>query len=140
MQKNLVYYLLALQAIICILTISFFNGTADSGDSIVHYMFAKYAPSHPKLFFDHWAKPLFVILASPFAQLGFIGMKIFNSIISLIAIYFTYKVTELLKIRNAIFVIIIMMFAPLNYILTFSGLTEPLFALFLIIGVYYCLK
>ena len=125
---------------ICILTIIFFDGTADSGDSIVHYLFARYAPAHPKLFFDHWAKPLFVILASPFAQFGFGGIKVFNAINSVITIIYTYKVTELLKIKNPVIVIILMMFAPLNYILTFSGLTEPLFAMFLILGIYFCLK
>jgi hypothetical protein len=137
-KKNLIYYLLILQAFICILTIIFFNGTCDPADSIVHYLFAKYAPLHPKLFFDHWAKPVYVILASPFAQFGFTGMKVFNSIISLITMYYTYRTAERLKLQNAIMVVVIMMFAPLNYIITFSGLTEPLFAMFTVLAIFFC--
>ncbi|MBA2612566.1 MAG: hypothetical protein H0U95_11380 [Bacteroidetes bacterium] len=139
-KKHVIYYLLVLQAIICTFSIIFFNGTCDNADSLVHYLFAKYAPLHPKLFFDHWAKPVYVILASPFAQLGFTGIKIFNSIISLMTIFYTYKTAEILKLKNALLVIVIMMFAPLNYIITFSGLTEPLFALFTILGIFFCAR
>ncbi len=139
-KKHSIYYLLALQAIICILSIIFFNGTCDAADSIMHYLFARYAPAHPELFFDHWAKPVYVILASPFAQFGFTGIKVFNSIISLTTIFYTYKTTLLLKIKNALLVVIIMMFAPLNYINTFSGLTEPLFALVTVLGIFFCVK
>ena len=32
------------------------------------------------LYLDHWGKPLFTLLASPFAQLGFAGMKAFNAL------------------------------------------------------------
>ena len=53
--------------------ITYFNGTGDTGDSITHYFYAQYAPLHLELFFNHWAKPLYVLLASPFAQFGFIG-------------------------------------------------------------------
>ena len=138
--KNIIYYLLFFYAVICGLTIHFFNGTGDSGDSISHYLFARYAPIHPGLYFDHWAKPVFVLLASPFAQLGFTGMKLFNSLISLVTIFFSYKTAERLNIKNAILVAVFMMFSPLFYILTFSGLTEPLFALFTILGIYFCVN
>jgi hypothetical protein len=137
--KNLIYYLLGSYAVICILTIKFFNGTGDSGDSIAHYLFARYAPKHPELYFDHWAKPMFVLLASPFAQFGFTGMKVFNVMVSLCTMYFTYLTARHLDLKNPLLVVVFMSFSPLNYILTFSGLTEPLFALFVILGVWFCL-
>lgn len=132
--------MLAFYAVICVLTIIYFDGTADSGDSVTHYLFARYAPDHPVLYFDHWAKPLFVLLASPFAQWGFVGMKVFNCLISLLVIFISYKTALELKMRNPILVAVILMFSPLNYILTFSGLTEPLFALFTILGIYLCTR
>jgi hypothetical protein len=138
--KNLAYYLIALQILFCALTIIFFNGTGDTGDSILHYLFARYAPFHTELYFDHWAKPLFVLLASPFAQMGFVGLKIFNSIVSVATTFLTYKTAKNLNMRNFALVILLMTFAPLNYILTFSGLTEPLFALFLVLGIFLCLR
>ena len=126
--------------LIGILTIISFTGTGDSGDSILHYLFAKYAPLHKELFFNHWAKPLYVLLSSPFAQLGFVGVKYFNLLVSLLTIYFTYKVAKILKYKNPLLIAILLIFAPTYYILTFSGLTEPLFAFFLILGIYLTIK
>lgn len=140
MKKYLIYYLLAFYAVISILTIIFFDGTRDAGDSVHHFLFAKYAPQHPDLFFDHWAKPLFVLLAAPFAQFGFTGMKVFNVLVSILNIFFTYKVAQKLGLKNAVMAAVIMAFIPLNYVMAFSGLTEPLFALFTIIGFYLFLR
>ncbi|MEA3478152.1 MAG: hypothetical protein U9R60_08235, partial [Bacteroidota bacterium] len=130
MKNNTIFILLLIYAIVATLTIYFFDGTGDSGDSIYHYLFAKFAPLHPQLFFDHWAKPVYVLLVSPFAQFGFIGVKIFNAIVSLLTIFFTFKIVKKLNIKNAIVGAIILIFSPLYFVLTFSGLTEPLFALF----------
>lgn len=137
--KNLVWYILFFYGLVCVFTVSYFNGTADDGDSIAHYLFARYAPAHPKLYFDHWAKPLFVLLASPFAQFGFTGIKVFNAILSFSTIFVTYRIAVQSGIKNAVLVIVIMIFSPLYYILTFSGLTEPLFALLLALGIYCCI-
>jgi hypothetical protein len=131
---------LFIYSIICTLTIIFFNGTGDGGDSIHHYLFARYAPIHPELYFDHWAKPLYVLLASPFAHFGFTGIKIFNAIISISTVFFTYKIVERLKLDNAIVAAIILICTPLFFVLTFSGLTEPLFALFISLSLFALLK
>lgn len=122
--------------IIAVLTIHYFNGTGDAGDSVTHYLFAKYAPQHPELYFHHWAKPVFVLLASPFAQFGFDGMKLFNALASLITILLTYRIAERLKLQNSYAVALMLVFSPLYFVLTFSGLTEPLFAAFLAGGIY----
>jgi len=52
--------------------------TGDEGDSIQHYLISRYSWVHPYLFFDHWGKPIFTILSSPFSQFGFKGIQIFN--------------------------------------------------------------
>lgn len=140
MKNNQIYLLLFIYAIISSLTIIFFNGTGGAGDSVNHYLFAKYAPQHIELFFNHWAKPVFVLLASPFAQFGFAGMKIFNALVILLTLFFTFKSIQKLNIKNAIVGPIILLFSPLCFILTFSGLTEPLFALFISIGLYTLLS
>jgi hypothetical protein len=132
--------LLLLYIVIAIVTIIFCTGTGDSGDSINHYLYARYAPRHPALFFDHWAKPLFVLLASPFAQFGFTGMKIFNALAVLFTIMITYRIVTDLKMKNAVVTTVVMIFTPLYYILTFSGLTEPLFALALAAGILMAIR
>ncbi|CAN5185570.1 hypothetical protein BH09BAC5_BH09BAC5_23530 [soil metagenome] len=134
--KSSVYPILLLYVILAGVTIFYYDGTGGSGDSIMHFLFAKYAPQHPALYFDHWAKPVFVLLASPFAQFGFNGMKVFNALCVLLTIYFTYRICEKMKYLNSYAVAIFLVFSPMYFILTFSGLTEPLFALFLSLGIY----
>jgi hypothetical protein len=139
-RKYDVYILLSAYFAAGLLTIIFFDGTGDDGDSVMHYFFAKYAPVHPELYFDHWAKPLFVMISSPFAQFGFAGMKLFNLCVSSFTFYLTFQTARLLGIRNPLLVIVFLVFTPLYYVLTFSGLTEPLFALFLIGAIFLVLR
>lgn len=140
MKNKQITILLLLYALISILILLFFNGTGGAGDSIHHYQFARFAPQHPELYFDHWAKPFYVLLASPFAQFGFTGIKVFNIVVTFFTLYFTYKSIQKLKIDNAIVGAIILIFSPLCFVLTFSGLTEPLFAFFVSLGLYTILK
>ena len=63
LRRNGIFPILFVYVVAAAFTIFYFNGTGDSGDSPMHYLFAKYAPKHPELYFDHWAKPLFVLLA-----------------------------------------------------------------------------
>jgi len=139
-QKHAILLLLIAYALAGVLTIIFFDGTGDDGDSIAHYLFAKYAPVHPSLFFNHWAKPLFVLISSPFTKFGFSGMKFFNLLVSILMFLLTYRTALLLRVNNALLVVVFLIFTPLYYVLTFSGLTEPLFALFLIGAIYLILQ
>lgn len=127
-------YLLLSMAVILL-----YDGTGDAGDSINHYLFARYAPSHPALYFDHWAKPLYVLLASPFAQFGFTGIKVFNVFCTAGSMYFSYACARRMKWRNPLLAAIFQAAIPLGFVLSFSGLTEPLFALVLAGGLYLIL-
>jgi hypothetical protein len=133
MQKStVVFYLFYLFAGLA--TIALFDGTGDAGDSITHYLIARYAPQHPMAFFDHWGKPLFTLLAAPWAQFGIVGFKLFNLLVVLLTAYLTQTTARKLGLANSWLVPMLFLFAPLMYILTFSGLTEPLFALVLAAG------
>ncbi len=117
---------------LCAFVIIRFDGTGDPGDSITHYLYARYAPAHPELFFHHWAKPLFVMLAAPFAQFGFVGMKVFNALVSGGTLLGTYRLAARAGLRHAILAPLFCLAAPRFFTLTFSGLTEPLFACLLV--------
>lgn len=140
MNNKAIYFFLTIYALLAASILFSFEGTGDAGDSVHHYLFAKYAPSHPELFFNHWAKPLYVLLASPFAQFGFIGVKVFNVLVMTATLFYTIRVAQKLKIKNAIIAALISVAAPLTFTLTFSGLTEPLFALFITIGIHLVLR
>ncbi|MDP4686560.1 MAG: hypothetical protein NWS53_06650 [Salibacteraceae bacterium] len=139
-EKHALKILLAVYAVIALLIIILFDGTGDAGDSVLHYLFAKSAPSHPELFFNHWAKPIFTLFASPFAQFGFVGIKIFNAITIGFSIYFTIKSAELLGLKKSWLSGAFIMLSPMALALTFSGLTEPLAATFVSAALFLSLK
>lgn len=139
--ENKIAYLLLSVYYVAMLAMAFLaNGTGDDGDSIAHYLFSRYAFVHPENFIEHWAKPVFVLLSAPFAQFGFIGIKIFNVTVTTLAILFTYRIARQLKIRNSWFVIVALCFAPMYLRLTLSGLTEPLFALAITMAIFLALR
>jgi hypothetical protein len=140
LEKHGIAFMFGIFFLLSAFTLFYYDGTADSGDSVLHYLFARYAPHHPALFLDHWAKPLFVLLASPFAQLGFVGVKIFNAVLLLLTMFLAYKSSQKLGLQNAWLTPILLFFSPLVFLLSFSGLTEPLFAFMLITSFYFLLE
>lgn len=138
--NNLATLVLLLHLIVGVLSIFVFNGTGDDGDSIYHYLYAKYAPFYPELYFDHWAKPLYVLLASPFAQFGFIGVKTMNFLLVHFTLVVTFRIVNIWNKDSPSIVLLVLFCMPLYYILTFSGLTEPLFAFLLSVIIWLWLR
>jgi len=116
------------------------NTTGDAGDSITHYLYSHYAFKYPQFFLHHWAKPFFVLLSAPFAQFGFKGIIVFNSLCATLSALFSFYIAKNLKIKQSWLVFVLVFFAPLYFKLIFSGLTEYLFGLFLVIGIYLISK
>ncbi len=56
------------------------TGILESADGVVHFQIARFSWDRPHLFLDHWGKPLYTLLSSPFAQLGHWGMTLFNAL------------------------------------------------------------
>ena len=137
----LLTYGLLLLAFIGLLYMSVFApGTGGDGDSVMHYLFAYWGFQHPELLLDHWAKPLFTILAAPFAQLGFEGIKLFNVLAALGSAWLTWRTAAALKMQNSAFGTVYVLAVPLLLTLTCSGLTEPLFAFWLILSIYFAAR
>lgn len=117
---------------------SFFSeGSLYGGDSYAHYLIARYAFDHPTNFLDHWGKPLFTLLASPFAYFGFHGIMVFNILVCTLSSYLTLLVARKLGYANGLLTIVFTSFAPIFILMMFSGLTEAFFALMLIATVYF---
>jgi hypothetical protein len=139
-QKYFIYLLLLIYSALAAFTIYHFDGTGDNGDSILHYLHARYAPQHPEVYFYHWSKPLYVLLASPLAQFGFIGIKLFNVLLAVGSIHLTFQISKILNQKSPGVAALMLICTPLYYILTFSGLTEILFGFWLCLGLYFYLK
>jgi len=89
-QENIVG-LLALGLLFIVGVITIFNTTNSygGGDNISHYFGSHWGWKHPAYLFNHWHKPVFTILSSPFAQFGFNGLRIYNLIIGLSTAFIT---------------------------------------------------
>jgi hypothetical protein len=118
----------------------FSDGTYETGDSTAHYLISRYSFQHPDLFLHLWGKPLFTLLSSPFSQSGFIGIKIFNILCGVAAIYFTVKICQLLQVKNSLMIFAFILLTPVYARCLLSGLTEPFFSAFLVISIYLYLK
>jgi hypothetical protein len=125
--------------IIDLIIIQLSTSTFDSGDSVLHYLQAKQAFHYPKYFFDHWSKPLFVLLSSPFAFWGFAGMKLFNCLCVLLSIWLIFKLSAE-KSTIAWIIVPLGFFVPELFWSQASGLTEPLFAFILTLSIYLYIK
>ena len=127
--------------LVLLTTISFLSdGYYAGADNISHYQISRYSYQHTFLFFSMWGRPLFTFLGSPFAQFGFYGIKMFNVIVALLTAWFTYKTARTLNYSSPWLVMILVIFSPLYFVMIFTGLTEPLFGLVLILAVYLFFK
>ncbi len=112
------------------------TGVSGETDSVFHYQLARYAFKYPEFFLSHWGKPLFTILISPFAQLGYTGALAFNMICGMLSGWFAYLIARRLGYKHAWAAIIFTVFTPLYLFNMYSSLTEILFSLVLIISIY----
>ncbi|MBL7951427.1 MAG: DUF2029 domain-containing protein [Flavobacteriales bacterium] len=111
------------------------TGIPESGDGVMHHLIARYAWQHPHLLLDHWGKPLFTLLASPFAQLGLWGMALFNAL-CFVATCWTADL--ILKDRSSMarwLFAPMLLCMPVYGAMVFAGMTEVLFALVTMLAV-----
>ncbi len=139
-QQKLFTISFGLISIVGILLCLVLNGTGGGGDSVMHYLYAKYAFTHPQNLLHHWAKPFFTLLASPFSQFGFTGIKIFNILCSLVAVFFSYKTLQKLEIANSGVIALFLASSNLFVSVSFSGLTEPLSAAMLMMSICWVIS
>lgn len=116
------------------------EGTIGGADDITHYRYSRYAFQNPYFFLHHWGKPFFTALSAPFAQLGINGIRIFNVLAGTAAAYLTYRTARMLKFRDPLLAIFLVISSPLYTVLMLSGMTEILFSLVLILSIFLFLK
>lgn len=138
--KDPAYLTLFLCALILIVLALVLNGTADGGDSPMHYMYSHWAFKYPENFFNQWAKPLYVMITAPIAQLGFSAVKVFNVCCWTLQLYFVIKIARYFNIKSTWLLPILALTAPMNLTHTLSALTEPLFAVWLAASIYFLIQ
>jgi hypothetical protein len=118
----------------------FSEGTYESGDSIQHFLISKYSFRHPHLFLDHWGKPFFTLISSPFSQFGFTGIAVFNTLCATLTGWAVYHICLELQIKNSCLAPLFALFTPIYYVVIISGLTEIFFGLILCLSVLLFIK
>jgi hypothetical protein len=115
---------------------------ADVGDGIQHFFYAQAVFSDPVHALNHWAKPLFTLLASPFAQLGFQGMVLFNGVVFFVTALIARMVLVHMRtpiVWQAVFPLLLLISG--DYVMTvIAGLTEPLFNLVMMLAVLFLVR
>lgn len=109
-------------------------------DNITHFQIARYSFKHPQLLLDLWGKPVFTTLLAPFTLLGFKAAQLFNVLVAVATLIFTFKISKTLYPKSSLLVVVLAAFAPVYFILMLTTLTEILFSFVLVLSVYLFLK
>ncbi len=135
-KKTVQVLLLLLFAVMTTLSLFSEGSGYGGGDSNMHMFISKFSFKHHELFLHHWGKPFFILVSSPFAQFGFLGMNIFNTICALSTAYLMYLLAKKFSFKNSWLVIFMSLFAPVYFVVIFSGLTEIFFGFILVFSIF----
>lgn len=136
------YAVISLMVLLAIFFLVVFNlteGFVGGADSLTHYKFSRFSWQYPEFLLHHWAKPVFTLLTSPFAQFGHDGVALFNIMGGLASAYLAYLIARKLGYKSRLLAPIMLLFMPIYTFNALSGLTEVLFGLFIIASTYLCL-
>jgi hypothetical protein len=100
-----------------------------------HYLFARFAWTHPELFVGVWSRPLFTFLYSVPAQFGYPAAKLFTLALCLLTADQTVRLAEKLGLPRAPLVVVLLFLQPAFLMIAADTMTEPLFALVFVVAV-----
>ena len=137
------YYAMGLFAVLFIafVILSYLSdGSYIGGDTYVRYMLSKYAFHNPENLLYNWGKPIYIAIATPFAQFGYNGFKLFNVISGFSTALLAYSICRKLKFDNSWLVVLFVCFSPIFYMLMFTGMTEIFFGFIIMLSIYFIVK
>lgn len=110
----------------------------DAGDGLLHYAIARQSWNEAFYFLDHWGKPLFTLLASGFAQLGFKAYVVFDIVIFGLTSLTAFALFRRFNVATAYYVLfpLLLLAVPDYAYCVLGGMTEPLFGLLLMLAIY----
>ncbi|NOX85277.1 MAG: hypothetical protein GXO86_04830 [Chlorobi bacterium] len=139
-ERYLVFAILS--ALLATFIIVIFNTQNSFGgaDNYGHFKLAFWGWKYPDMLFDHWGKPLFTILISPFAQFGFNGARIYNVLMGLFTAFLIWKIAKYFNFNQAWIVVLLVVFMPVYFTLMFTSLTEVTFSFFITLAILLFFK
>ena len=94
-----------------------------------HFLFARWAWVHSEMLVGVWSRPLFTLLYSFPAGLGYTSAKLFSALISLTTAWQTWRLAEEMKLERAPLAAPLLFLQPSFFLICADTMTEPLFAL-----------
>jgi hypothetical protein len=107
---------------------------ADQQDAGYHYLISRWAWQNPSSFVGVWGRPLITLLYFLPSQLGYPAAKLFTLAICLATGWQTFRLAQQLKYPRAALAIPLLFLQPSYFLLCSVVMTEPLFALLLVIA------
>lgn len=107
---------------------------ADQLDSGYHYLFARWSWKHPEYMLSVWGRPLFTLLYSIPAQLGYGATRLFTLLTCLLTAHQTWRLARRLGLPEAELAIPLLFLQPVFWQLSTGVYTESLFALLLVVA------
>lgn len=132
-------FALCLMALLGVSLVFIFPGCPEQ-DSEYHFLMARMAWGDPSYFVDVWARPLYTLIFSLPALLGFIPARIFGVGIGVATAWQTWRLARDLNMPRAWLVILLLLAQPVFFELFPDLLTEPLFALVFVTALRWHLR
>ena len=139
--QNLALAILAALVGVFLLWLTSISPGIEGGmDSYNHFLISKNSWQHPYLILDYWGKPIYNLIASPFAQFGIKGMVILNILCLIGCSYLVSKTANLINLKNSWLAFILTLLSPIFLDNTISSLTEPLCAFLVTLTIYFVVR
>lgn len=140
-QLSLSFVLMTVIAVMYVAVLIFLNeGVLDEGDGVSHYTISRYSWQHPELFVNHWGKPLYTLLSSPFAQFGIKGIAVFNLILFFVSTLWLYRIAQRFNLPHSWLIPILLVASPEYLHNVLAGHTEILFGTLLLFVIVQMLR
>ncbi|MFZ4628912.1 MAG: hypothetical protein ACOYNR_11340 [Blastocatellia bacterium] len=103
-------------------------------DGGLHYLFAKWAWTHPEILVGVWARPLYTTLYAIPALAGYQATRGFSVLICLVIAWQTYQIARDLGLPRPALAIPFVWLQPSFFLFAADNMTEPVFALVYVIA------
>jgi hypothetical protein len=108
----------------------------DTGDGLAHFFIAQHVWENPSDLLNHWGKPVFTLLAAPWAYFGFFAFVLFNVVVYLATTYVGFLIGKKLAFKSYLILLFpIGLLTSMDYAANIlGGMTEVLFGFMVLLS------
>src|SRR5688572_24438696 len=106
-------------------------------DGGYHFLFARWSWVHPDLMIGVWSRPAFTALYSIPAQLGYPAAKLFTVLLCGMCAWHAWRLAVDLDLGRSALAVPLLFLQPCFLLLSSETMTEPLFALILVVALRF---